>query len=122
MFLIGILMFVFGIIGHFLKIYYKGFGGFALVPVDLFDLVVVMESVGVFITFKYANVAMISDKIKPIKEQTLGKVIVTFSSCSFGIYFSHYIIMLYLQRFGFMRWWGYKNVFVYFPLEAIIII
>ena len=102
MFLLGIVLFIIGIIGHFLKIYYKGLGGTALAPVDLFDLVVVMETVGVFMAFKYADVKMISDKLKPIKEQRLGEIIVTFSSCSFGIYFSHYILMLYLHRFGFM--------------------
>ena len=122
MFLIGVLMFIFGITGHFLKIYYKGLGGFGLTPIDLFDIVVVMESMGVFIAFKYANVKMISDKIKPIRDQTLGKIIVTFSSCSFGIYFSHYIIMLYLQSFEIVRSWTYKNIFVYFPLLAVIII
>lgn len=122
MFLMGVLLFSVGITGHFLKIYYKGLGGFALAPVDLFDIFVVMETMGIFIAFKYANVKMISDKIRPIKEQTLGKIIVTFSSCSFGIYFSHYIIMLYLCRFGFMRLWGHKNIFIYFPLSAIVII
>lgn len=122
MFLIGIAMFVVGIVGHFIKIYFKGLGGTGLVPVDFFDIFVVTETIGLFIAFKYANVKMISDKIKPIKEQTLGKIIVTFSSCSFGIYFSHYIIMLYLFDFGFMKWWGYKNLFIYFPLSAVIII
>ena len=122
MFLIGIAMFIVGIVGHFLKIYYNGLGGLTLAPVDLFDMFVVMESIGLFIAFKHADVRMISDKLKPIREQTLGKIIVTFSSCSFGIYFSHYILMQYLFRFGFMRWWGYKNLFVYFPLSAIIII
>lgn len=122
MFLIGILMFVVGIAGHFIKIYYKGLGGLALTPIDFFDICVVMETMGLFITFKYADVKMISDKIKPLKEQTLGKIIVTFSSCSFGIYFSHYIIMLYLFNFGFMHNWGHQNLFIYFPLAAIIIV
>lgn len=122
MFLIGAVMFIIGIVGHFLKIYYKGLGGFGLAAVDFFDIVVVMETMGLFIAFKYADVKMISDKIKPLKEQTLGKIIVTFSSCSFGIYLSHYIIMLYLFGPGFMRWWGYKNLFVYFPLSAVILI
>ena len=93
-----------------------------MAPVDLFDILVLMETMGVFIAFKYADVKMISDSIRPIKEQTLGKVIVTFSSCSFGIYFSHYIILLYLFYIGFMKWWRYKSLFIYFPLSAIIII
>lgn len=122
MFLIGIIMFIIGIVGHFLKIYYKGLGGLALTPVDLFDIVVVMETIGLFTAFKYADVKMISDKLKPIKEQRLGEIIVTFSSCSFGIYFSHYILMLYLFYKGFMQGWGYKNIFIYFPLSAVIII
>ncbi len=122
MFLAGVLMFIVGISGHFLKIYFKGLGGIVLAPVDLFDILVLMETMGVFIAFKYADVKMISDSIRPIKEQTLGKVIVTFSSCSFGIYFSHYIILLYLFYIGFMKWWRYKSLFIYFPLSAIIII
>ena len=122
MFMIGILMFVAGITGHFLKIYYKGLGGFALTPIDFFDIFVILETVGLFTAFKYASFKMISNNIKPLKERSFAKLIVTFSSCSFGIYFSHYIIMLYLFDFGFMHTWGYKNIFVYFPLSALIII
>ena len=122
MFLMGCVMFAVGIAVHFIKIYYKGLGGFALTPIDFFDIFVVMETLGLFIAFKYANVKMISDKLKSIKEQKLGEIIVTFSSCSFGIYFSHYILLLYLFNFGFMHSWGSKNIFIYFPLSAVIII
>lgn len=122
MFLAGVLMFIVGITGHFVKIYFNGLGGILLVPVDLFDIFVLMETMGVFIAFKYADVRMISDKLRPIKEQTLGKVIVTFSSCSFGIYFSHYIILLFLFYKGFMKGWRCENLFIYFPLSAVIII
>ena len=122
MFLIGLLMFVVGIMGHFIKLYYNALGSFALIPIDYFDIFIVMETIGLFIAFKYASVKMISDKIKPINEQTLGKIIVTFSSCSFGIYFSHYILFLYLFDFGFMHSWPYKNIFIYFPLSSVIII
>lgn len=122
MFLVGIAMFAVGITVHFIKIYYNGLGGLGLVPVDFFDIFVIMQTMGLFIAFKYADVKMISDKIKPIKEQTLGKIIVTFSSCSFGIYFSHYIIVKYLFDFGFMHEWAYENLFIYFPLSAVIVI
>lgn len=122
MFLIGVLMFIVGIIGHFLKIYFKGLGGVVLAPVDLFDIFVLMETMGVFIAFKFADVKMISDKLRPIKEQSLGKIIVTFSSCSFGIYFSHYIILLQLFYKGFMRPWRTQDLFIYFPISAVIII
>ena len=122
MFLIGVSMFIVGIAGHFIKIYYKGLGGLGLAPIDFFDIFVLMETMGLFTAFKYANVKMISDNIKPIKEQKLGEIIITFSSCSFGIYYSHYIIMLYLFQFGFMHGWGVKNLFIYFPLSAVILI
>ncbi len=122
MFLIGISMFIVGITVHFIKIYYKGLGGWGLVPVDFFDIFVIMQTMGVFIAFKYADVKMISDKIKPIMEQTLGKIIVTFSSCSFGIYLSHYIIVKYLIDCGFMHEWVNENLFIYFPLSAVIVI
>lgn len=122
MFLIGILMFVVGIVGHFIKIYFKGLGGVNLPTIDFFDIFVICETVGLFIAFKYASVKMISDKIKPLKEQFIGKIIVTFSSCSFGIYFSHYIILQYLFYKGFMRGWGYKNIFIYYPASALILI
>ena len=122
LFLIGILMFFVGITGHFIKIYYKGLGGYALPAIDFFDIFVVLETVGLFIAFKYASFKFISDDIKQLKERFLGKLIVTFSSCSFGIYFSHYILMLGLIKFGFLKYWIYKNIFIYFPLSAIIII
>ena len=122
MFLIGVALFIVGIVGHFTKIYYKGLGGVYLVPIDFFDICVIMETIGLFIAFKYASVEMISNKIKPLNEQLFGKIIVTFSSCSFGIYFSHFLIMQYLFYRGFMHGWGYKNIFIYYPLSAVIII
>ena len=47
MFLIGCMMFIIGITVHFIKIYYKGLGGTALVPVDFFDICVLVETLGV---------------------------------------------------------------------------
>ena len=122
MFLIGVVLFIIGIISHFIKIYYKGLGGIYLVPIDFFDICVIVETIGLFIAFKYASVGMISNKIRPLKEQFFGKIIVTFSSCSFGIYFSHYLIMQYLFYRSFMHGWGYNNIFIYYPLSAAIII
>lgn len=119
-FLLGIGLFVIGIIGHFIQIYYSGLGGFELKPVDFFNIFVVTQTVGLFIAFKYADVKMISDKIKQLKEQKLGEVILLFSSCSFGIYFSHYILTIYLFNNGFMNSW--TGNLAYFPLSCISII
>ena len=119
-FLFGVALFAIGITGHFIQIYYLGLGGTTLAPVDFFNIFVLAETVGLFIAFKYANVNMISSKIKPIKEQKLGELVLLFSSCSFGIYFSHYILTLYLFKFGFMHSWT-RN-FYNFPLSCVIII
>lgn len=78
-----------------------------------------METLGIFITFKYADVRMISDKIKPIKQQKLGKFILLFSSCSFGIYFSHYILM---QYFFYNSPILNLNAFIGLPVTSIILI
>lgn len=120
-FLIGLVLFIIGIVGHFILIYNAGLGGFALKPVDYFNIFVVLETVGLFIAFKYANVKMISSKLKPLKERKLGEIIVLFSSCSFGIYFSNYILTLYLFKFGFMKPWRAYGL-TYFPASCIIVI
>lgn len=101
----GVGLFIVGIVGHFLQIYYVSLGGTQLKPVDFFNIFVLIETVGLFIAFKYADVKMISSKLKPIKEQKLGEIILLFSSCSFGIYFSHYILTMYIFKFGFMHSW-----------------
>ena len=93
LFVIGCILFIVGYLGHFAQIYMKGLGGTALTPVDFFNIFVMAETAGLFMAFKYANVKWISSSLKPVKEQTLGKVFVLFSSCSFGIYFSHYILL-----------------------------
>ena len=95
-FLFGVVLFVVGITGHFIQIYYAGLGGTRLVPVDYFNIFVLAQTIGLCIAFKYADVKMISSKLKPIKEQRLGEIVLLFSSCSFGIYFSHYILTMYL--------------------------
>lgn len=99
----------------------QDWGGFELKPVDPFNIFVVLETIGLFIAFKYANVKMISSKLKPLKEQKLGEIILLFSSCSFGIYFSHYILTLYLFKFGFMYSWVQYGL-TYFPASCVIII
>lgn len=120
-FLFGLLLFIVGTVGHFIQIYYAGLGGTTLMPVDYFNIFVYMETIGLFAVFKYADVRMISSKIRPLKEQKLGKVILLFSSCSFGIFFSHYILTLYLFQKGFMYPWPSLG-FNYFYLSSIIII
>lgn len=122
MFAIGCLLFIVGIAGHFTKIYLKGLGGTALQPIDFFDIFVIMETIGLFTAFKYANVKWIRDNAKMIRERKIGEVIVLFSSCSFGIYFSHYILMRYLFYNSFLAPIKKTNAFLWLPVSSVILI
>ena len=122
LFTIGIILFIIGLIGHFIQIYFKGLGSIYLMPIDFFNIFVIMETAGLFTAFKYADVKMISNKIKPIKEQTIGKIIVIFSSCSFGIYFSHYIILELLMYQTPLASIKRTHIFPNLPLTFLLII
>ena len=122
MFAIGCLLFIIGIAGHFTKIYLKGLGGIALAPIDFFDIFVIMETIGLFIAFKYASTKWIKKEAKMIRETKLGEVIVLFSSCSFGIYFSHYILLHYIMYDGFLAPIVKTNAYLWLPVSSIIII
>ena len=122
MFAIGCMLFLIGISGHFAKIYLKGLGGLALQPIDFFDIFVIMETIGLFIVFKYASVKWISEDAKMIRERRIGEIIVLFSSCSFGIYFSHYILMRYIMYNGFLAPIRKTNAYLWLPVSSIIII
>ena len=67
MFAIGCIMFIIGIAGHFAKIYLKGLGGFTLAPIDFFDICVIMETIGLFIAFKYASTKWIKEDARMIR-------------------------------------------------------
>ena len=122
MFAIGCIMFIVGIAGHFTKIYLKGLGGYALAPIDFFDIFVIMETVGLFTAFKYASTKWIKKDAKMIRETNFGEAIVLFSSCSFGIYFSHYILMKYIMYDGFLSPVRRMNPFIWLPISSIILI
>ena len=122
MFLIGCVMFIAGICGHFAKIYLKGLGGYALAPIDFFDIFVIMETIGLFIAFKYASTKWIRKDARMLRETKLGEVIVLFASCSFGIYFSHYIILRYVMYDGFLSPIRRSNPYFWLPVSSIIII
>ena len=122
MFAIGVLMFAIGICGHFIKIYLKGLGGYSLQPIDFFDIFVIMETIGLLIAFKYASIKWIKEDAKMIRETKLGEIILLFSSCSFGIYFSHYILMRYIMYKGFLAPIRKTNAYLWLPVSSIIII
>ena len=81
-----------------------------------------METIGLFIAFKYASVKWIKKDAKMIRERKIGEVILLFSSCSFGIYFSHYILMHYIMIEGFLSPIVKTNAYLWLPVSSVIII
>ena len=122
MFTIGCIVFLIGIAGHFTKIYLKGLGGYALAPIDFFDIFVILETIGLFTAFKYASTKWTKKDARMIRETKLGEVIVLFSSYSFGIYFSHYILLQYLTTKGFLAPIVKTNAYFWLPVSSIIVI
>ena len=118
----------FPVLGYFImgsyihKIYLKGLGGIALAPIDFFDIFVIMETIGLFIAFKYASVKWIRKDARMIRERKIGEAILLFSSCSFGIYFSHYILMHYIMFDGFLSPIIKTNAYLWLPVSSVIII
>ena len=122
MFAIGCIVFLIGIAGHFTKIYLKGLGSIALAPIDFFDIFVILETIGLFTAFKYASVKWIKKDARMIRERKIGEVILLFSSCSFGIYFSHYILLQYLTTRSFLAPIVKTNAYLWLPVSSVIII
>ena len=91
-------------------------------PVDFFDIFVILETIGLFTAFKYASTKWIKKNARMIRETKLGEAIVLFSSCSFGIYFSHYILLQYLTTRSFLAPIVKTNAYLWLPVSSIIVI
>jgi surface polysaccharide O-acyltransferase-like enzyme len=61
------------------------------------NIVNVLMAVGFFIFVEYMDKLNLFDAIK---ERAVGKMIVSISICSYGMYYAHFIIINYLTRFG----------------------
>ena len=59
----------------------------------------VAQSIGLFLTVKYMDKKSINVKgiYNKIKRGILGKIILSISVCSYGMYFAHYIIISYFE-------------------------
>ena len=119
---LSILTFIIGLIGHLTLILIKGNATHTLSPIDFLNIFVILETIGLFGIFKFADIKMISSNLKPLKETKLGEIIVLFSNCSFGIYLCHYLIMEYLMYMGFLRPLKRNHIIFNLPICFIIIL
>lgn len=60
----------------------------------------VAQSIGLFLTVKYLDKISVDNIYSRIKTNIIGKIILSISICSYGMYLMHYIIIEY---FGFMK-------------------
>lgn len=98
MILIGILLFVIFYIINCANCYYNDF----FFPYT--SIVLVLQSAGVFLTFRYLSeykknnsssfIGRIGNKIE---NGTLGKIVFSISTCSYGMYFTHTIVYMTLR-------------------------
>ena len=72
------------------------YGSWSINKLDFFNIFVIFEASGVFLMFRYFNVKMISKKLKPLKETVFVKLVVSYSTCTFGIFFLHWLIVNYM--------------------------
>ena len=62
-------------------------------------LTTLFQAIGIFLTIKYLDKTSINPKniYYKIKNNIIGKAIVSISICSYGMYFAHYIVIEYFD-------------------------
>ena len=118
---IGFILFIFGAACNFYSMYVLGYGNWGINKLDFFNIFVVIETVGVFLMFKYFNVKMISSRLKPLKETFLANLVVSYSTCTFGIFFLHWVIVNYIAYNPFFDQFRVGKAYIWIPLFSVLI-
>lgn len=107
MLIIGLIIFI-----VFLSIYV--YAGIYHVPIGKHyqSVVNVLMAAGFFIFIQYMDRLSLFDGVK---ETIIGKMIISISICSYGMYYAHFIIIKYLTKFGI-----HSNKLVIFVLLLIV--
>ncbi len=119
--LIGFVLFIIGAICNFYSMYVLGYGSWQINKLDFFNIFVVIEASGIFLLFKYFNFKMINQKFKNVKETFLAKLIVSYSTCTFGIFFLHWVIINYIAYNPFFNQFKVGKAYIWIPLFSILI-
>lgn len=66
------------------------------------NIVTVLQSAGIFLMVKYMDKISLNanNLFSKIKTNRLGKIILSLSLCSYGMYLNHYIILEYIKQFN----------------------
>ncbi|WP_040682672.1 acyltransferase [Methanobrevibacter boviskoreani] len=82
----------------------------------------IIESIGVFIFFKYFDLTLISSKLNSLSNSRLIPIVRNISGCSFGIYFVHYVIIKYLFEKGHLFYqFTVGKAYLWIPITFLVI-
>lgn len=89
----------------------------------LINFNLIIESIGVFIFFKYFNLNLISGKLNSLlNNYRLISIIRNLSGCSFGIYFVHCLILDYLFKKGHLFYqFTVGKAYIWIPITFLVI-
>lgn len=118
---IGVILFIFGALCNFYSMYGMGYGNWTINKLDFFNIFVIIETTGVFMAFRYFNVKMISSKLKPLKETFMAKLVISYSMCTFGIFFLHWVLVQYIAYNPFFDQFRVGKTYFWIPFFSICI-
>ena len=98
-----------------------GYGNWTINKLDFFNIFVIIETTGVFMAFRYFNVKMISSKLKPLKETFMAKLVISYSMCTFGIFFLHWVLVQYIAYNPFFDQFRVGKTYFWIPFFSICI-
>ena len=119
--IIGFILFIFGALGNFYSMYTTDYGSWMINKLDFFNIFVIIEASGFFLMFRHFNVKMISKKLKPLKETIFAKLVVSFSTCTFGIFFLHWLIVNYIVYNPFFEQFKVGKAYIWVPVLSFVI-
>ena len=113
------------LIGYVLELHYitTSNHGFGFPPAKfLLNYHLIIESIGVFIFFKYFDLTLISSKLNSLSNSRLIPIVRNVSGCSFGIYFVHYMIIKYLFEKGHLFYqFTVGKAYLWIPITFLVI-
>ena len=98
MFYIGTFIFILFTIVHMIIFYrmIKFYSDYYL------NIITLLQSTGLFLMIKYLDIISLNTEklFSKIKTNKMGKIILSISLCSYGMYLNHYIIIEYFKQFN----------------------
>lgn len=112
-------------VGYILELYYLNTSGHGLsFPKSkyLINYHLIIESIGIFLFFKYFDLNLVSDKFNSLSNSKLVPIVRNISACSFGIYLANNLIVKYLfKKGGIFYQFTVGKAYIWIPVTFVII-